>query len=63
MHVEHVCAYRGARARKRVSVCACVCPRGTLIGAISSLPHDRCSLFTVETSMPTPAWVVNVRHH
>lgn len=51
------------RARKRVSVCACVCPRGTLIGAISSLPHDRCSLFTVETSMPTPAWVVNVRHH
>lgn len=44
-------------------VCVCLCPRGTLIGAISALPHDRCSLFTAETSMPTPAWVVNVRHH
>lgn len=39
----------------RMCVCVCVFPRGTLIGAISSLPHDRCSLFTVETSMPTPA--------
>ena len=39
-----------------------VCPRGTLIGAISALPHDRCRLFTAETSMATPAWVVNVRH-
>lgn len=48
-----------------VNVCVCVCvrPRGTLIGAISALPHDRCRLFTAETSMPTPAWVVNVRHH
>lgn len=48
-------------------VCVCVwvrvCPRGTLIGVISALPHDRCRLFTAETSMPTPAWVVNVRHH
>lgn len=44
-------------------VCVRVCPRGTLIGAISALPHDRCRLFTAETSMPTPAWVVNVRHH
>lgn len=55
------------RGSECVRLCVCVrarvCPRGTLIGVISALPHDRCRLFTAETSMPTPAWVVNVRHH